>query len=91
MPTQTEDFVRTEDLVRTEYFVRMSISVTSFKMYKHAQIQKVLSEGSNFDNYFFSLMRGGRIQIPLLAGHQRPASETPFKWRFASGSRMVQH
>ena len=28
--------------------------------------------------FFFSLMRGGRIQIPLLVGHQRPASETPF-------------
>ena len=34
----------------------------------HAQIQKVLSGGSNFDNVFFNLMRGGRIQIPLLAG-----------------------
>ena len=28
---------------------------------------------------FFSLMRGGRIQKPLLAGHQRPGGETPFK------------
>ena len=28
-------------------------------------------------------MRGGRIQIPLSAGHHRPVSETPFKWRFA--------
>ena len=27
----------------------------------------------------FSLMRGERIQIPLRAGHHRPASETPFK------------
>ena len=25
-------------------------------------------------------MRGGRIQIPLKAGHHRPPSETPFKW-----------
>ena len=25
--------------------------------------------------FFFSLMRGERIQIPLKAGHQRPASE----------------
>ena len=25
---------------------------------------------------FFSLMSGGKIQIPLLAGHHRPASET---------------
>ena len=30
------------------------------------------------------------IQIPLLAGHQRPASETPFKWRFA-GVPMMAH
>ena len=41
--------------------------------------------------FFFYLMRGGRIQIPLLAGHQRPASETPFKWRFAGGPTMAQH
>ena len=44
-----------------------------------ARIQKSLSEGSDFS---FSLMRGGRIQIPLLAGHQRPASGTPLKLRF---------
>ena len=42
---------------------------------------------------FFNLMRGGggRIQIPLLAGQQRPASETRFKWRFAGGPMMAQH
>ena len=34
---------------------------------------------------------GGRIQIPLLAGHQRPTSETPFKWRFAGGPMLAQH
>ena len=31
---------------------------------------------SNFDNFFFSLMRGWRIQIPLLAGHQLHTSES---------------
>ena len=31
----------------------------------------------------FCLIRGKRIQIALKAGHYRPASETPFKWRFA--------
>ena len=56
---------------------------------------------SNFDNvsmfflfYFlllFMLMRGGRIQIPLLAARQRPASETPFKLRFAGGPMMAHH
>ena len=53
--------------------------------------RKFYQRGSNFDNVFFSLMRGGRIQIPLLAGHQHPASETPFKWRFACGLMMAQH
>ena len=42
--------------------------------------------GSNFENVFFSLIRGGRIKIPLLVGHQWPASETPFKWRFTGGA-----
>ena len=28
---------------------------------------------------FFKLMRGERIQIPLIAGNYRPTSETPFK------------
>ena len=49
--------------------------------------RKFCLRGSNFDVVFcvlffvfvfFSLMRGGRIQIPLLAGHQRPPSEMPF-------------
>ena len=38
---------------------------------------------------FISLKSEGTIQIPLLAGHQRPASETPFKWRFAGGPTMA--
>ena len=54
--------------------------------------RKFCQRGSNFDNIFlFSLMSGGRIQMPLLAGHQRPASETPFKWRFAGVTMMAQH
>ena len=59
---------------------------------KHAWIQEVESEGSSFDVFFvFSLMRGGRIQIPLLTGHQWPASKTPFKCRFAGGPMRTQH
>ena len=38
--------------------------------------------------FFSNLMRG--IQIPLKTGHIRPASETPFKWRFAGGPMMAQ-
>ena len=52
---------------------------------------KFCQRGSNYDKVFFSFMRGGegRIQIPLLAGHQRPACETPFKWRFAGGPMIA--
>ena len=40
----------------------------------------------------FFLMRAERIQIALKEeGHQRPASETPFEWRFAGGPMMAQH
>ena len=41
----------------------------------------------------FFCVRGGRIQMALKAGHHRPASETPFKfkWRFAGGPMMAQH
>ena len=67
----------------------------TFKWFTHTRIQKVLSERSNFNFLFlfsfFFLMRRGRIQIPLLAGHERPASETPFKWRFAGGPMVAQH
>ena len=36
-------------------------------------------------------IRGKRIQIALKADHHRPASEMPFKWRFACGPMMAQH
>ena len=36
-------------------------------------------------------MMGERIQTPLYAGHHWPASETPFKWRFAGVPLMAQH
>ena len=49
----------------------------------HARIQKVLSEGVQLWQRFFLLMRGGRIQMPLWAGHHQPDSETAFKWLFA--------
>ena len=41
--------------------------------------------------FVFSLMRVGTIKIPLLPGHHRPASETPFKWRFAGVPMMALH
>ena len=54
----------------------------TFKWFTHARIQKVLSEGVQLYFLFlfsFSFFDEGRNdEIPLLAGHQRPASETPF-------------
>ena len=41
--------------------------------------------------FFFKLMRGDMIQIPLKADHHRPASETPFTRRFAGVLMMAQH
>ena len=57
--------------------------------------RKLCQRGANFDNifffffFFFFMIRGGMIKIPLLAGHHRPASETPFQWRFAGVPMMV--
>ena len=46
-----------------------------------------------FLGFFFLLMSGGRIKMPLLAGHHRPASETPFEmaflWRADDGSTLI--
>ena len=48
--------------------------------------------GSNFDNVFFYFVEEElEDQIPLKAGHHRPASETPFKWRFAGEPMVAQH
>ena len=58
------------------------------KVYNHARIQKVLSEGIQLCQCFFL---GDRIQVPLKAGQYRPASKAPLKWRFAGGPMMAQH
>ena len=55
----------------------------------HARIQKVLSEGVQLCNTDNNFRPGERIQIPLKADQRRPASETPFKWRFAGVHIMV--
>ena len=36
-------------------------------------------------NFVFTLMREGRIKIPLLAGYQ------PLKWLFAGGPMIAKH
>ena len=41
--------------------------------------------------FFFLVNEGGeRIQITQKAGRHRPASETPFRWRFAGGPMIAQ-
>ena len=60
-----------------------------------ADPESFVSWGPTLTSFFFvfvfKLMKGGMKRIPLLASHQRPASETPFKWRFAGGPMMSQH
>ena len=52
--------------------------------------RKCCQRGSNF--FFFFLVDEGR-EYPNTtnSGHNRPASETQSKWRFASGPMMAQH
>ena len=63
----------------------------AFTVQKQARIQKVLSARvqRKSDNVFVVvyLMSG----VPLKSGHHRPASETPFKWRFTGGPTMALH
>ena len=54
--------------------------------------RKFCQRGSNLDNIFlvfFSLL--GRIKMSIKAGHHRPTSKTPFKWRFADVPIIAQH
>ena len=54
--------------------------------------RKFYQRGSNFDKfYFFKFDEGRKDPNTFSAGHQRPASETPFKWRFAGGSMIAHH
>ena len=66
--------------------------------------RKFYQRGPNLITFFFFfggggwgvggglLMSGRRIEMPLLAGHHRPASETPFEmaflWRADGGSTL---
>ena len=56
--------------------------------------RKFCQRGSNSDNvlflFFSFFFRGERLQRPPKAGNYRPASKTPFQWRFAGGP-IVAH
>ena len=44
-----------------------------------------------FVDVFLKVDEGKADPKPLKAGHHPPASEMPFKWRFAGGPMMAQH
>ena len=43
--------------------------------------------------YFNFLVEEGRVEpnTTIKAGRHRPASETPFKWRFTGGQMLAKH
>ena len=56
--------------------------------------RKFCQRASNSDNVFFFVFlvdEGSKDQNYTKTGHDRPASETPFKWRFAGVAMMAQH
>ena len=58
---------------------------------KHARIQKIMSEGVQLF-FFFKLIRGEVIRIPLKAGVIiGPLAKRHFKWLFVGGPMMARH
>ena len=51
----------------------------------HARIQKVLSEGSNTDVFFFSWWDGEMIEMPLKGGPSSARGRMAFRWRADNG------
>ena len=70
--------------------LQLAYLINTCELTIHGDPESFVRGGQILKTFFlFGLMRGGRIQIPILAGHQRLASETPFKWRFAGGPMMA--
>ena len=53
-------------------------------------LRKLFQRGSNFD-YVFLVDEGREGPYTTKVGQHRPASETPFKWRFAGELMVVHH
>ena len=72
-------------------WITSSKYLADFIWYYHTMrgSSKFCQMGSYSDVFLVGEGRG--IQILLKAGHHRPASETPFKWRFAGMPIMAQH
>ena len=43
------------------------------------------------ESFFRGVQLFFQVHVPLKSGLHRPASETPFKWRFAGVQMMAQH
>ena len=56
----------------------------------HARIQKVLSEGSNFDNvFFFAVDEGREDPSTTIIGPSSTCQRKAIKWRFPGVPMMV--
>ena len=53
----------------------------------HADPESFFQRGSNFEFLLLFVVVEG-IQIPIIVGHHRPASKTPFKWRAVDGPSL---
>ena len=73
----------------------LNILYTSVEHPGHARIQKFFVRGGPTLRKIFLLVdEGGGGEDPkiqLEAGHHWPASEMPFKWRFAGVPMIAQH
>ena len=65
-------------------YVRMYLYLHTFCVLARtcADPESFVRGGPTLTIFFSSLIRGGRIKIPLLTAHHGPTSETSFKWRF---------
>ena len=63
-----------------------------FEVQPRADSESYVRGGPTLPFFSFFLVDEGREgQNTTYAGHHRPASETPFKWRFAGRPIMAQH
>ena len=88
----TDKLVKCKLVKFTKYETCAKLNTSHIVYMRGSRISESFVRGVPTLTFFFlcfNLMMGGRIQIPLLAGHQQPASETAFKWRFVGGPMMA--
>ena len=77
-PAQSGSLTRTFAVHR--HNVYEGLLTSNFRHRRHLLVAHVCLTCADPESFaiFFSLLRGGRIQIPLSVGHNRHTSETPF-------------